>query len=69
MTTKLGKVLTHYEKPPTFDHVTNMTLTRFIATKLGRVLTSGKMFRTQTLKLSPTSYYFFECVHRDGQKW
>ena len=33
------------------------TFTRIMATKLGRVLTSWKRFRTQTPKLSSTSGY------------
>ena len=42
------------------SHVTNAktfisTVTRLTATKLGRVVTSARMFRTQTPKSSPTS--------------
>ena len=35
------------------------TFVRFIANKLGRLLTLGRIFSTQTLKSSPTSCLFF----------
>ena len=62
-----GEAFTHYVTWP-FVHVTNVshvtklknyisTFTRFMTTKLGRVLTSGRKFGTQTPK-SPTSNYY-----------
>ena len=70
--TALGKVLTLQEAPKhdplvkwtTWDHVTIWkiyisTFTRFIANKLGRVLTLGRIFSTQTLESTPTSCFFF----------
>ena len=49
-----------------FDHVTNVkshenlkiygsTFARLMAIKVGRMLTSGRRFSTETLKLPPTS--------------
>ena len=53
-----------------FDHVTMWshvktwkiyisTITRLLASKLGRVLTYERRFRTQALKSSPTSFFTF----------
>lgn len=76
MATKDGKVVTYHEKlPPKViwlfikvikrDHVLNFknyisSFTRFLDTKLGSVLTSGKRFRMQTPKLSQTSSDFLK---------
>ena len=49
-------------KRPTWGHVTiwkiyTSIFMRFIANELGRLLTLGSIFSTQTLKLSPTSCF------------
>ena len=43
------------------------TFTRLMVTKLIRVLTSGKRFSTQTLKLSPTSYYWCNLLKEEEE--
>ena len=52
--TKLGKVVTYCERlPPSRLH----DFTILMATKLGRVLISGRSFSRQMLKSSPTSCF------------
>ena len=68
-------------KPHDSDHVSKMRsrenfgkiyisiFTRFMATKLGRVLTSGRRFSTQTIKSSPTSCFYEQCIPFLGSQW
>ena len=65
MDTKLGKVMTYCERLPPlkpYDPLKKIymsTFTRLMATKLGKALTLGRRFSTQTPKSSPTSCFFF----------
>ena len=66
---KLGKVVTDHERLPILSHMISdgscdmftkkyiSNFTKFMASKLGRVLISGRRFRTQTSKSPPTSCF------------
>ena len=54
-------------KWPTWGHVTAWKIfisifVRFIANKFGRLLTLGRIFITQTLKSSPTSWFMLKAL-------
>ena len=46
---------------PTYSHVTTWKKLYLLPTKLYRVVTSGRSFRTQTPKSQSTSCFFFVC--------
>ena len=71
MDTKLDKVLTYHERLP--SDVTNersrdnrkiyiSTDTRFMTTRLDKILSSGKMIKTQKFKSPPTSCSRFSLI-------